>query len=63
MDAGDVVVEEPGTVEDVSAEEILVRTAGKLRTYDLIKFRRTNQGTNFNQKPSSRSATRWSRDR
>ena len=24
---------------------------GKLRTYDLIKFRRTNQGTNFNQKP------------
>ena len=24
---------------------------GNLRTYDLLKFRRSNQGTNFNQKP------------
>ncbi|HET9672361.1 MAG TPA: DNA-directed RNA polymerase subunit beta, partial [Actinomycetota bacterium] len=53
VDAGDVVLaEEAGVVEDVSAEEIVVREkTGKLRTYDLIKFRRTNQGTNFNQKP------------
>jgi DNA-directed RNA polymerase subunit beta len=53
VDAGDVVLaEENGVVEDVSADEIVVRErTGKLRTYDLIKFRRTNQGTNFNQKP------------
>jgi DNA-directed RNA polymerase subunit beta len=53
VDAGDVVLaDDAGTVEDVSAEAIVVREkSGKLRTYDLIKFRRTNQGTNFNQKP------------
>ena len=53
VDAGDVVLaDEAGTVEDVSAEAIVVKEkTGKLRTYDLIKFRRTNQGTNFNQKP------------
>ena len=53
VDAGDVVIaEDAGVVEDVSAEAIVVRErAGKVRTYDLIKFRRTNQGTNFNQKP------------
>ncbi|HWL91266.1 MAG TPA: DNA-directed RNA polymerase subunit beta, partial [Actinomycetota bacterium] len=53
VDAGDVVLaEESGTVEDVSAVDIVVKEkTGKLRTYDLIKFRRTNQGTNFNQKP------------
>ena len=53
VDAGDVVIaEDAGVVEDVSAEEIVVREKnGKPRTYDLIKFRRTNQGTNFNQKP------------
>jgi DNA-directed RNA polymerase subunit beta len=53
VDAGDVVLaEESGVVEDVSAEAIVVRErTGKVRSYDLIKFRRTNQGTNFNQKP------------
>jgi DNA-directed RNA polymerase subunit beta len=53
VDAGDVVLaDEAGTVEDVSAEVIVVKEkTGKVRTYDLIKFRRTNQGTNFNQKP------------
>ena len=53
VDAGDVVLaEEAGTVEDVSAVDIVVKEKnGNLRTYDLIKFRRTNQGTNFNQKP------------
>ncbi|HEX6399697.1 MAG TPA: DNA-directed RNA polymerase subunit beta, partial [Actinomycetota bacterium] len=53
VDAGDVVLaDEAGTVEDVSAEAIVIREkTGSLRTYDLIKFRRTNQGTNFNQKP------------
>jgi len=53
VDAGDVVLaEEAGTVEDVSSVDIVVKEkTGKLHTYDLIKFRRTNQGTNFNQKP------------
>ena len=53
VDAGDVVIaEDAGVVEDVSAEAIVVRErSGKVRSYDLIKFRRTNQGTNFNQKP------------
>jgi DNA-directed RNA polymerase subunit beta len=53
VDAGDVVIaDESGTVEDVSAEFIQVKErAGNLHTYDLIKFRRSNQGTNINQKP------------
>ncbi|HEX6332551.1 MAG TPA: DNA-directed RNA polymerase subunit beta [Actinomycetota bacterium] len=53
VDAGDVVLaEETGVVEDVSADEIVVRErSGELRTYVLEKFRRSNQGTSMNQKP------------
>ena len=53
VDAGDVVLaEENGVVEDVSADQIVVKDArGQLHTYDLIKFRRSNQGTNVHQKP------------
>jgi DNA-directed RNA polymerase subunit beta len=53
VDAGDVViVQEPGVVEDVSADRIVVKErTGNLRTYELVKFRRSNQGTNVNQKP------------
>ena len=53
VDAGDVVVAaETGVVEDVSADEIVVKErTGSLRTYDLLKFRRSNQGTCMNQKP------------
>jgi DNA-directed RNA polymerase subunit beta len=53
VDAGDVVLaEQAGVVEDVSAEEIVVRErTGSLRTYKLQKFRRSNQGTSTNQKP------------
>ena len=53
VDAGDVVLaEEVGTVEDVSADDIVVRErTGTLRTYKLQKFRRSNQGTAINQKP------------
>src|SRR5688500_17531973 len=53
VDAGDVVVvEEAGVVDDVSAEEIVVKErSGSLRTYKLQKFQRSNQGTNINQKP------------
>jgi DNA-directed RNA polymerase subunit beta len=53
VDAGDVVLaEEPGVVEDVSADEIVVRdNKGSLKTYKLLKYRRSNQGTSINQKP------------
>ena len=53
VDAGDVVMaEEAGVVEDVSADDIVVKErTGSLRTYKLLKFRRSNQGTCINQKP------------
>jgi len=53
VDAGDVVIaEDAGTVEEVSSEEIVVRgRTGNLKTYDMLKFRRSNQGTCINQKP------------
>jgi DNA-directed RNA polymerase subunit beta len=53
VDAGDVILaEEAGTVEDVSADDIMVRTAkGDLKVYKLLKYRRSNQGTCINQKP------------
>jgi DNA-directed RNA polymerase subunit beta len=53
VDAGDVVLaEEAGVVEDVSADDLMVRErTGNLRTYRLQKFRRSNQGTSLNQKP------------
>ena len=53
VDAGDVqIAEENGVVEDVSADQIVVKDSrGQLHVYDLIKFRRSNQGTNVHQKP------------
>ncbi len=53
VDAGDVVLaEEAGVVEEVSADEIVVRErSGDLRTYRLMKFRRSNQGTCLTQRP------------
>jgi len=53
VDAGDVILaQDAGTVEDVSAEEIVIRSrTGNLKTYRLLKFRRSNQGTCINQKP------------
>ncbi|MDP9295410.1 MAG: DNA-directed RNA polymerase subunit beta, partial [Actinomycetota bacterium] len=54
VDAGDVILaEEAGTVEEVSADEIVVRESkgGTLKPYPLLKFRRSNQGTSINQKP------------
>jgi len=52
-DAGDMITAgEDGVIEDVSAENITLKTsAGKLESYDLLKFRRSNQGTCVNQKP------------
>ena len=56
VDAGDVVVAEAaGVVEEVTADFVSVMTdEGQHRTYRLHKFRRSNQGTSFNQKPDRR---------
>ena len=60
VDAGDVVLaEEAGVVEEVSADEVVVRErTGTLRTYTLQKYRRSNQGTCMNQKPFVRAGDR-----
>ena len=52
-DAGDVIVaEKAGVVEQVSADFITVANDdGTRTTYLVAKFRRSNQGTCFNQKP------------
>ena len=47
-----VLAKEDGVVERVSADEIVIRNEqGANRTYKLIKFMRTNQGTCINQRP------------
>ncbi|GAA3763971.1 DNA-directed RNA polymerase subunit beta [Spinactinospora alkalitolerans] len=52
-DAGDVILaEKAGVVEDVTADYITVMADdGTRKTYRVGKFRRTNQGTSFNQRP------------
>ena len=52
-DAGDVIVAEAaGVVTEVSADHITVaQDNGDYRTYRVQKFRRSNQGTSFNQRP------------
>jgi len=53
IDAGGVVVADgPGTVEDVTADQVTVRHAdGSAKVYRMRKFERSNQGTCINQKP------------
>ena len=53
VDAGDVIVaEQAGVVEQASADFITVANDdGTRSTYLVAKFRRSNQGTCFNQKP------------
>ena len=52
-DAGDVIIaEKSGVVEEVSADYITVMNDdGTRTTYRVAKFKRSNQGTCFNQKP------------
>ncbi|MGH8867974.1 MAG: DNA-directed RNA polymerase subunit beta [Actinomycetes bacterium] len=52
-DAGDVIVaEKAGVVQEVSADVVTVAADdGTYQTYRIAKFRRSNQGTCFNQKP------------
>ena len=53
VDAGDVVVaKKAGVVEELSADFITIMADdGTRNTYGLHKFRRSNQGTCYNQKP------------
>jgi DNA-directed RNA polymerase subunit beta len=53
VDAGDVIVaEKAGVVEEVCADYVTVAgDDGTRATYLVAKFRRSNQGTCFNQKP------------
>ncbi|MGO8896594.1 MAG: DNA-directed RNA polymerase subunit beta [Streptosporangiaceae bacterium] len=55
VDAGDVIVaEKPGLVEEVSADYVTVANDDATRsTYLVAKFRRSNQGTCYNQKPTA----------
>ncbi|MFO7611070.1 MAG: DNA-directed RNA polymerase subunit beta, partial [Clostridia bacterium] len=47
-----IIAEEDGVVENVSADKITVRsTAGKLKDYPVLKYKRSNQGTCINQRP------------
>ncbi|MFC5825076.1 DNA-directed RNA polymerase subunit beta, partial [Nonomuraea insulae] len=52
-DTGDMInAEKAGVVEEVSADYITVMNDdGSRTTYRVAKFRRSNQGTSFNQKP------------
>ncbi|TDQ51486.1 DNA-directed RNA polymerase subunit beta [Actinorugispora endophytica] len=52
-DAGDVILaEKAGVVEDVTADYVTVMADdGTRKTYRVGKFKRTNQGTSFNQRP------------
>ncbi len=53
VDSGVVVVaKNAGIVDYVDAQRIVILTEeGRKDTYDLLKFKRTNQGTCFNQRP------------
>ncbi|HVF52436.1 MAG TPA: DNA-directed RNA polymerase subunit beta [Actinomycetota bacterium] len=51
-DAGDVIIcEANGTVEEVSADVVVVATGNERIVYRLDKFRRSNQSTCINQRP------------
>ncbi len=54
VDSGVVIVaKEAGRVEKVEANKVvIIRDDGQKDTYDLLKFKRTNQGTCFNQRPT-----------
>ena len=59
-----LVAEGDGVVEDVDSKRIVVRYDGKdnglpeVKVYDLIKWRKSNQNTTFNQRPIVRPGQR-----
>ena len=46
-----ILAEDDGTIEKVTADEIVLKTKKGLKTYKLRKFKRTNGGTCINQRP------------
>jgi len=46
-----IVAEEGGRVKSVTGSRIVVQTGDRERVYQLAKFKKTNQGTCFNQRP------------
>ncbi|MFN2389659.1 MAG: DNA-directed RNA polymerase subunit beta [Actinomycetota bacterium] len=62
VDAGDVVLaEENGTVEEVTADHIIVASGSDRAVYRLDKFRRSNQSTCINQRPVVREGQKVKR--
>ena len=63
-DSGVVVTsEEAGVVDRVTADEIRIRDdSGRVHTYHLTKFARSNQGTCINQKPIVKKGQRVKKD-
>ncbi|CEO90139.1 DNA-directed RNA polymerase subunit beta (fragment) [Syntrophaceticus schinkii] len=63
-DSGVVVTcDEPGVVERVTADEIKIKgDTGRITTYRLTKFARSNQGTCINQKPIVKKGQRVEED-
>ena len=54
-----VIAKRGGVAEHVSSERILVRTSsGETDTYDLFKYKRSNQNTCMNQRPIVREGTK-----
>ncbi|MDQ5814933.1 MAG: DNA-directed RNA polymerase subunit beta [Actinomycetota bacterium] len=52
VDAGDVIIsEQSGTIEEVSAHQIVVASGNERTVHKLDKFRRSNQSTCINQRP------------
>ncbi len=60
VDAGDVVTSDvAGVVKEVSADEVVIMTdEGGDKSYRLLKFTRSNQGTCINQRPLVREGDR-----
>ena len=60
-DSGEALISNvSGTVEEVSGDEIIVKEEGtnKKHRYDVLKFKRSNQATSWNQKPLVRVGTK-----
>jgi DNA-directed RNA polymerase subunit beta len=60
-DSGEALISNvSGTVEEVSGDEIVVKEEGtnKKHRYEVLKFKRSNQATSWNQKPLVRVGTK-----
>jgi DNA-directed RNA polymerase subunit beta len=60
-DSGEALISNvSGTVEEVSGDEVVVKEEGtnKKHRYEVLKFKRSNQATSWNQKPLVRVGTK-----